>query len=227
MHRRRCEVVRMCLGLQFRSRRQRRRSAGNLKQFNGPPTSGAWRLLRRGNSSARNTLDIRGGARASSRDTGWRPAGTRRCMGESIAFESRVRHEHRRSLERLLFFNGCQNRVLHGIVAAIERYGPPEIVADGEFLRVRVAKQPDVQTLFAIDAASGRPIGVAVYLRADLEHVTVLHLGISEEYCAGGPQAATRLPLRLMRELRRSSRRLKGVRRLHVLYGGPRLRNLA
>jgi hypothetical protein len=148
-------------------------------------------------------------------------------MGESIAFESRVRHEHRRSLERLLFFNACQNRVLHGIVAAIERYGPPEIVAEGEFLRVRVGKQPDVQTLFAIDAPSGRPIGVAVYLRADLEHVTVLHLGISEEYCAGGPRAATRLPLRLMRELKRSSRRLKGVRRLHVVYGGPRVRRRA
>ena len=148
-------------------------------------------------------------------------------MGESIAFKSRVRHEHRRSLERLLFFNGCQSRVLHGIVAAIERYGPPEIVADGEFLRVRVAKQPDVQTLFAIDAASGRPIGVAVYLRADLEHMTVLHLGISEEYCAGGPQAATKLPLRLMRELRRSSRRLKGVRRLHVRVRRPRVRRRA
>ena len=148
-------------------------------------------------------------------------------MVESIAFRSRVRHEHRRALERLLFFNGCQSRVLHGIVAAIERYGPPEIVVEDEFLRVRVGKQPDVQTLFAIDAASGRPIGVAVYLRADLEHITVLHLGISEEYCAGGPQAATKLPLRLMRELRRSSRRLKGVRRLRVLYGGPRQRHLA
>jgi hypothetical protein len=148
-------------------------------------------------------------------------------MGESIAFGSRVRREHRRALERLLFFNACQSRVLHGIVAAIERYGPPEIVAEGEFLRVRVGKQPDVQTLFAIDAASGRPIGVAVYLRADLEHVTVLHLGISEEYCAGGPRAATKLPLRLIRELRRSSRRLKGVRRLHVVYGEPRLRDLA
>ena len=149
-------------------------------------------------------------------------------MVESIAFGSRVRHEHRHALERLLFFNGCQSRVLHGIVEAIERYGPPEIVAEGEFLRVRVGKQRDVQTLFAIDARSGRPIGVAVYLRADLEHVTVLHVGISEEYCAGGPQAASRLPLRLMRELRRSSRRMKGVRRLHVLYGSsPRLRRLA
>ena len=149
-------------------------------------------------------------------------------MGESIAFGSRLRYEHRRALERLLFFNGCQGRVLHGIVEAIERYGPPEIVAEGEFLRVRVPKHPDVQTLFATDAKSGRPIGVAVYLRADLEHVTVLHLGISEEYCAGGPEAARRLPLRLIRELRRSSRRLKGVRRLHVLYGSsPRLRGLA
>jgi hypothetical protein len=148
-------------------------------------------------------------------------------MGDSIAFQSSVRHEHRRALERLLFFNGCQNRVVHGIVAAIERYGAPEIVSDDETLRVRVASQSDVQTLFAIDSENGRPIGVAVYLRADLEHVTVLHLGISEEYCAGGPRASAKLPLRLMREVRRSSRRLKGVRRLHVLYGGPRVRHLA
>ena len=148
-------------------------------------------------------------------------------MVESIAFESRVRHEHRRSLERLVFFNGCQSRVVYGIVAAIERYGAPEIVAEGEFLRVRVGNHDDVQTLFAIDATTGRPIGVAVYLRADLEHITVLHLGISEEYCAGGPQAATKLPLRLMRELRRSSRRMKGVRGLHVVYGGPRVRRRA
>lgn len=148
-------------------------------------------------------------------------------MGDSIAFQSTVRKEHRRALERLLFFNGCQNRVVHGIVAAIERYGAPEIVSDGEALRVRVGTQSGVQTLFAIDGDSGRPIGVAVYLRVDLEHVTVLHLGISEEYCAGGPQASAKLPLRLMREVRRSSRRLKGVRRLHVLYGGPRLRHLA
>ena len=147
-------------------------------------------------------------------------------MVESIAFESRVRHQHRRALERLLFFNGCQKRVLHGIVAAIERYGTPEIAVEGEYLRVRVGALKDVQSLFAIDTATGRPIGVAVYLRADLEHVTVLHLGISEEYCAGGPQAAAKLPLRLMREVRRSSRRLTGVRRLHVLYASPRLRGM-
>ena len=227
MHRRGRQVVRRCLGQHFSSwwrTADPQETSSNSLAYSMPERGGCCDAA----ILALATLSTEGGPASIIARISWLAAGRqRRCMGESIAFESRVRHEHRRSLERLLFFNGCQNRVLHGIVAAIERYGPPEIVADGEFLRVRVAKQPDVQTLFAIDALSGRPIGVAVYLRADLEHVTVLHLGISEEYCAGGPQAATRLPLRLMRELRRSSSRLKGVRRLHVLYGGPRLRNLA
>jgi hypothetical protein len=76
-----------------------------------------------------------------------------------------------------------------------------------------------VQSLFALDANTGRPLGVAVYLRADLEHITVLHLGVSEEYCSGGERQSINLLLRLMKEVRRSSRRVKGVRRLSVAYG--------
>jgi hypothetical protein len=81
-----------------------------------------------------------------------------------------------------------------------------------------------VQSLFAVEAASGRPIGVAVYVRADLEHINVLHVGLSEEYCAGGEREGLNLLLRLVREIRRSSRRVKGVRRLSVLYGTQRVR---
>jgi len=43
---------------------------------------------------------------------------------------------------------------------------------------------------------------VAVYVRADLEHVTVLHLGLSEEYCAGGEREGWNLLLRFMKEIR-------------------------
>jgi hypothetical protein len=145
-------------------------------------------------------------------------------MGEAVTFESKVRHEQRPALERLLFFNGCQHRVLAGIVDVINRYGPPEIHREGDYLRVSVGGLQATQSLFAVERATGRPIGIAVYVRDDLEHVTVLHVGIREEYCAGGLRDAVKLPLRLMRELRRSSRRMKGVRRLHVLYGGPKLR---
>jgi hypothetical protein len=146
-------------------------------------------------------------------------------MREPVTFASKVAIEHRPALERLLFFNGCQHRVADGIVDVIDRFGPPEIQVDGEWLRVQVSElSSGVQSLFAVEANSGRPIGVAVYLRADLEHVTVLHIGLSEEYCAGGERGSLNLLLRMLKELRRSSRRVKGVRRLSVAYGGQRSR---
>ena len=140
-------------------------------------------------------------------------------MGTPVSFSSRLAAEHRATLERLLFFNACQERVADGIVEVIDKYGPPEIRPEGEWLRVRVAGLPDVQSLFAVEGSSRRPIGVAVYVRADLEHVTVLHVGLSEAYCAGGEREELNLLLRLMKEIRRSSRRVKGVRRLSVAYG--------
>jgi hypothetical protein len=142
----------------------------------------------------------------------------------AIEFASRIVRHRRHALERLLFFNGCQQRVARDIVDVIDRYGPPEIFDDGEGLRVRVASLPDVQCLFAIESATQRPIGVAIYMRADLEHVTVLHLGVSEDYCAGGINESTNVPLRLVREVRRTSRRIKGVRRLEVAYSAQRAR---
>ena len=127
-------------------------------------------------------------------------------MREPITFASKVAIEHREALERLLFFNGCQDRVARGIVDVIDRFGPPEIVVDGDGLRVQVSElSSGVQSLFAVDAHTGRPLGVAVYLRADLEHVTVLHLGLSEEYCSGGERQSLNLLLRLLKEIRRSS----------------------
>jgi hypothetical protein len=146
-------------------------------------------------------------------------------MREAVTFTSKVAIEHRQTLERLLFFNGCQDRVLQGIVDVIDRFGPPEIQVDGGCLRVQVSELVNgVQSLFAVEASSGRPIGVAVYMRADLEHVTVLHIGLSEEYCAGGERGNLNLLLRMMKEIRRSSRRVKGVRRLSVAYGEQRSR---
>jgi hypothetical protein len=145
-------------------------------------------------------------------------------MRTPVSFTSRIAAEHRATLEQLLFFNACQSRVASGIVDAIDKYGPPEIQDDNGWLRVRVAGLTEVQSLFVVDEATGRPIGVAVYMRADLEHVTVLHIGLAEEYCAGGERESLNLLLRLLKEIRRSSRRVKGVRRVSVAYGGLRQR---
>lgn len=139
-------------------------------------------------------------------------------MRDTIEFQSHVPRAQRTALEALVFFNSCQERYAACIAEAVERFGAPEIVADGDRLRLRVADMNDVQCLFAVERTTGRPIGVAVYLRADLEHITVVHLGIAGEYASGGARSTEQLLLRLLREVRRSTRRMKGVRRLELFY---------
>lgn len=138
-------------------------------------------------------------------------------MSDNIEFKSYVSLTQRPMLEALVFFNACQERVAACIAEAVETFGAPEIVADRDRLRIQVADLHDVQSLFAIEK-SGRPVGVAVYIRPDLEHITVMHLGITAEYASGGPRADEQLLLRLLREVRRSTRRVKGVRRLDLYY---------
>lgn len=139
-------------------------------------------------------------------------------MSTNIEFKSHVPVAQRTALEALLFFNSCQDRVSACIADAIEKFGAPEIVADRDRLRIYMKDMPDVQSLFAIDLRSGRPVGVAVYARQDIEHVTVMHMGITAEFASGGPRAGEQLLLRLLREVRRSTRRVKGVRRLELYY---------
>jgi hypothetical protein len=143
-----------------------------------------------------------------------------------IAFVSSLPAEHHHQLELLLFFNGCQDRVRNGIVTAIDRYGPPEILVEGATLRVRVAGPTEVQCLFAIEREGkvSRPIGVILYLRDSFERITVLHLVIDEAYAAGGPRARYNLLLRLVQAVRRVARCTSGIRHVELLYSQHRPR---
>ncbi len=144
-------------------------------------------------------------------------------MRNEIEFRSHVTTRQRIALEGLVFFNSGQARVASCIAHAIETFGAPEIVPDTEDrLHVAIAGMQDTQCLFAVDKASGKPVGVAIYVRPDLEHIKVLHLGIAAEYASDGLFADEHLLLRLLREIRRSMRRMKGVRRLELYYGRNR-----
>jgi hypothetical protein len=144
-------------------------------------------------------------------------------VSDAIRFTSRIELKHRPALERLLFFNACQSRFASAIVDTIDKYGLPEILTEGDCLRVTLPGLPEVQSLFALDCDTGQVIGVAIYVRADLKHITILHIGLSEECCAGGDREGLNLLLRLIKEIRRSSRRVKGISGLRVLYRAQRL----
>lgn len=137
-----------------------------------------------------------------------------------VTFVSSLPVEHHHQLEALLFFNGRQDRVRKGIVTAIDRYGPPEIVNDGNSLRVRVAGPSEAQCLFALerDGKVSRPVGLILYVRDSFERITVLHLVVAEAYAAGGPHAKYNLLLRLVQAVKRVARCTSGIRHVELIY---------
>ncbi len=137
-------------------------------------------------------------------------------MSSSIAITSRLPAEQRAALEQLLFFNVNQHRVRLGIQQSIETYGVPEIYEHDGGLRIRVGDVEGVQTLFAV-SESGRPVGVAVFVRSAHERFAVLHLGVDPRLSAT-PTINTRVLIKLMHEIRGAARRTRGVERIELVY---------
>jgi len=119
-------------------------------------------------------------------------------------------------LEQLLFFNVNQHRVRLGIQQSIEIYGVPEIFEHEGGLRVRVGDIDGVQTLFAV-SDTGRPLGVAVFVRLAHERFVVLHLGVVPRLNSA-VDGNTPVLLKLMHEIRRAARRTRGVDRIELVY---------
>jgi hypothetical protein len=148
-------------------------------------------------------------------------------MAHKVLVKSRLPASMRAQLEALLFFNAGQHRMREAIAATIERYGLPELIEDGGWLRIDVAGGRGVQTLYAVHEENGRerPVGVIVYARDALDHITVLHVGVARDYAAGGWHAGERVLQRMMQHIRDVARRTSGVRHVAVAYRENRLRS--
>ena len=147
-------------------------------------------------------------------------------MAHKIVVSSRLPVTMRGQLEAILFFNAGQHRVRHEIEATIERFGIPELIEQDGWLRVQVAGVPEVQTLFALHEENGRarPVGTVIYLRDTFERITVVHIGVADDYAAGGRYASERVLARLMQEIRQVARRTSGIRQVELAYRRTRLR---
>lgn len=137
-----------------------------------------------------------------------------------ISFTSALAPEHRDELERLLFFNANQARVSDGVSFVAKRFGIPRVNVVGERLRVEVASRICTQSLFVVDKRrrADRPIGVIVYTR-ERGTLVVLFVAVHEEYAAGGTHADQGLLVRIVAQMRRIAKRIRGVERLRVYVG--------
>ncbi|MEA3149916.1 MAG: hypothetical protein QOD56_855, partial [Gammaproteobacteria bacterium] len=139
-----------------------------------------------------------------------------KTLSEAIGITSKLAVEQRAALEHLLFFNVNQHRVRLGIQQSIETYGVPEIFEHEGCLRIRVGDIEGVQTLFAV-SDTGRPLGVAVFVRLAHERFVVLHLGV-EPRLRSSIDVNTPVLLKLMHEIRSAARRTRGVDRIELVY---------
>lgn len=147
-------------------------------------------------------------------------AGRGRSLSDSIGITSQLAVAHRATLEALIFFNANQHRVRSGIQKSIEIYGVPEIYEQDGLLGIRVGNVMELQTLFAV-STSGRPLGVAVFVRLPHERYVVLHL-VVEPRSRSPMETNTPVLLRLMHAIRSAARRTRARYCIELVYK-PRL----
>src|SRR5262245_4847314 len=138
-----------------------------------------------------------------------------------FVYSSVLSGERYEELSHLMFFNRQQQRFRADIVDAIERYGVPEIVATKQALRFTVGSLGEVQALYALDGdtARGRLAGVMLYARTAPETIVLLHIGVAPEYASDGPRSDRLLTLKLIEQLKKLGRAIKGVTKIEILYG--------
>lgn len=136
-----------------------------------------------------------------------------------IFFSSTLSGRYYDDLEALMFFNPQQGKLRNAVSQLVDRYGNPKIIEDQGWLRLQIGSSLMTQTLFSFDDSTSRElIGVVVYTRECIEHLTIIHLAVREDYSMSGPHASQHLMLHLIQKVREIGSRLKGVESLRILY---------
>jgi len=137
-----------------------------------------------------------------------------------IIFTSLLGPEHKDELERLLFFNGNQARVVEGVAHVAQNYGIPRIQDRDGHLRILLGKELELQSLFVVEREpeGDSPIGVMAYTRED-DALVVLFVAIDEDYESQGKSAGRMLLVKMLRELEGIARRVRGIAQLRVFLG--------
>ena len=140
---------------------------------------------------------------------------------EALTFVADLPESMFDELEHVLFFNAHQTDVRTGIVDAIERYGPPEIVRGEGRIRVTMPACPHSQCLFAtVDTPEACGLlGLALYVRDALDAITVLHVAVSDDIVADDG-ADPLVAVRLVQKIREVGQCLRGVKWVRLLYPG-------
>ncbi len=122
-----------------------------------------------------------------------------------------------------MFFNPGQQLALAAIVDSLEKFGSPSIYTDNGYLRIKLEKLKNVQTLFAMDG--DKLVGVLIYSRLFPEYLTMIYIIVDQEYSLHGKYEKKILVLRMFMLLRKIARRIKDVKSIQIIRGDNQIQN--
>jgi hypothetical protein len=136
-----------------------------------------------------------------------------------LVFSSSLNADRRDELESLMFFHPEQGQHSSSINASILSYGFPKVIEEGGALRIGI-ESLEVQTLYAfVDRGVTKDLaGVLVYTRMHGDTLVLLHMAVRPEFCYSTGYKNELVLVRILSQLRAIARRIRGIRKLSILY---------
>ena len=137
----------------------------------------------------------------------------------TIVITSRLSEDFREDLEDVLFFNPKQHKAAADIKHFVEHYGVPEIINEHGYLRISLDSYV-AQALYSIDRTKTKDslAGVIVFVRKNIENISILYIAIAKNQILRGPIITARLAWDLVHQVIESARLIGGVRKVNLPY---------
>ena len=140
-----------------------------------------------------------------------------------LRYTSTLKPDYTNDLEQLLFFNPGQHSALPAIMDSLKQFGSPSVYTNDGYLRIKVEKLSEVQTLYAMD--DDLLVGVLVYSRIIHERLTVIHIAVHQDYSSDGKFAQSMLVMRMLQLLRSNARCIKGIETIRIICSDNQIRD--
>ncbi len=134
----------------------------------------------------------------------------------TIKYTSKLSQEYIEQLEKLLYFNAQQRKVINGIESSIEKYGLPKISISDNTLIITLDKIDYPQSLYALNE-NDELIGLVIFFRESLENIVILHIAIAEDFSLSNTKLYS-LAINLIEELKNKAKNIKGITTLSIYY---------
>lgn len=141
---------------------------------------------------------------------------------QPIYFTSMLKKSFRTELESILFFNPNQLGYLKDINASLETFGYLKVIEEHDNLKIIIPAFSDIRYLFALDSEKddARLIGLLIFFRENIEEIIVLHVAVIGECSSLGVYSDELVVIRLINELKKICKRIKGIKYIKLFYTG-------